>query len=331
MLQICLIGAGRIGQVHAQAMQKIDDVRIKYVVDVFEKSARELASLHQAQVVDLDTAFSDPEIDVFIIASSTDTHAELLMRCCAANKAVFCEKPIDLNLKQAIGCAEAIETSGIVCGLGFNRRFDPRFNRLHERLQNGDLGALETLIITSRDPAPPPANYIPLSGGLFRDMMIHDFDMARWLLDEEIIEIYATGSNLVDPAIGQAGDIDTATATLKTVSGKLAIISNSRRSSYGYDQRVEAFGSQGMLQVQNQSDTDLIFSNDQGIVHEKPQYFFLDRYQHAYRLELITFFESLKDKTINFPDQSDGVAALQLAEAANLSLAKGCSIRLSDV
>jgi len=328
--EFALIGAGRIGKVHIRAVNSMPDTSIRYVCDVYQPAAVELAAECNAEVTDLDTIFSDNKVDAIIIASATDTHADLLKRCASAGKAVFCEKPIDLNLASAREVAKVIDDAGILCGLGFNRRFDPQFNRLHKRVSNGEIGELETLLIISRDPAPPPIEYIKVSGGLFRDMMIHDFDIARWILNETIDTVYATGSSLVDPAIADAGDIDTASVTLKTNSGRLAIITNSRRAVYGYDQRIEAFGSNGMLQAMNNTDTNLVFSGDSGVTTETPQHFFLERYADAYRLELTDFVDALKKGTAPLADHNDGVASLQLAEAALASLASAHAVSLSD-
>jgi len=328
--EFALIGAGRIGKVHSKAVNSIPDTRIRYVCDVYEPAAIELAEECNAEVANLDTIFSDDTIDAVIIASATDTHADLLKRCASVGKAVFCEKPIDLNLNSAREVAKVVEDAGILCGLGFNRRFDPQFSALHKRVRNGEIGDIETLLIISRDPAPPPVEYVKVSGGLFRDMMIHDFDIARWILNEEIVSVYAAGSSLIDPGIAAAGDIDTATVTLKTASGRIAIITNSRRSVYGYDQRIEAFGSSGMLQAMNNTDTNLVFSGDKGVTTETPLHFFLERYADAYRLELTDFVDALENSRAPLADHNDGVASLQLAEAAVASLACAQAVELSD-
>ncbi len=328
MLNFCLIGAGRIGKVHALAVQGVPGTRISHIVDAHPPFAAALAADLEAAVVSEDEAFADPTIDAYIIASSTDTHSPLLERCAAVGKPAFCEKPIDLDYSRAEQCSVAVAQAGITCMLGFNRRFDPQFSALKQRLAAGQIGTLETLIITSRDPAPPPLEYINVSGGLFRDMMIHDFDIARWMLDEEPTRLYATGSVLVDPAIGAAGDVDTASVTLSTASGAIAVITNSRRASYGYDQRIEAFGADGMLQANNNTDTNLVFSGEQGVIADKPQYFFLERYADAYRLELIHFVDALQQGTQPMTDISDGLAALRLADAALASLQSGLPVDL---
>jgi myo-inositol 2-dehydrogenase/D-chiro-inositol 1-dehydrogenase len=330
MKQLALIGAGRIGKVHALAIESIRDVKISHVCDVHQPSAEALAKQCDATVTDLDTVFSDKNVDAVIIASATDTHTPMLKRCAEAGKPVFCEKPLDLSLATAREAASVIEASGILCGMGFNRRFDPQFSKLKQRVAAGDVGTLETLIVISRDPSPPPIDYINVSGGLFRDMMIHDFDIARWILDEPIESLYATGSCLVDNAIADAGDIDTASVTMRTASGKIAIITNSRRAVYGYDQRIEAFGSNGMLQAMNNSETNLVHSGEQGVTSEVPLHFFLERYEAAYRNELIDFVDALQNNTAPLANHLDGVASLQLAEAANASLASGASVDVSQ-
>lgn len=330
MIEFALIGAGRIGKVHAIAVNAVENARIRYVCDVHEPSATALASQYGATVSDVDTAFADDAVDAIIIASATDTHTPLLMQCVASGKPVFCEKPIDLSLASARAAAAAIDKAGITCGMGFNRRFDRQFSRLRERVAAGDIGALETLIIISRDPAPPPIDYIKVSGGLFRDMMIHDFDLARWILDEPINTVYASGSCLIDKNIGNAGDVDTASVTLKTCSGKIAMISNSRRAVYGYDQRIEAFGSEGMLQAMNNTETNLIHSGDKGVTGEQPLHFFLERYEQAYRTELEDFINALQNGSKPLADHNDGVASLQLAEAAMASLQSGQAVDLNN-
>ncbi len=331
MLNFCLIGAGRIGKVHSLAVNNVNGAKISFVVDVFPENAKNLADTLGAKVLTEDEAFSveyRDKIDAYIIASSTNTHTPLILRCVEVKKPVFCEKPVDLNYETARSCAKKVKTSGIPCMLGFNRRFDPQFSQLKEEMRNGRIGQLETIIITSRDPAPPPVSYISVSGGLFRDMMIHDFDMARFLLDEEPTYIYATGSVMVDPEIGKAGDIDTASVTLSTKSGAICVITNSRRASYGYDQRIEAFGSKGMLQVSNKLEHTLQFLGENGSNAAKPQFFFLERYADAYRIELEAFVKTLKEGTSTPTTIDDGLKALALAEAALKSYQTGSVVEL---
>ena len=328
--KIALFGAGRIGQVHARAVKNLDNAHIHYVVDVVAEAAEALASSIGAEIATTEQVFADDSINAVIIASSTDTHADLLELCAQHKIPVFCEKPIDHDLQRAMDCVAKIHNAGVPCALGFNRRHDPQFKRLKQQVDEGRIGQLESLIITSRDPAPPPIDYVKVSGGLFVDMMIHDFDMARFILGEEPETLYATGSCLVDPAIGEAGDIDSASVTLTTASGKQVVISNSRRSAYGYDQRIEAFGAKGMLQARNNTETNLLFSGESGVAEETPLHFFLERYEKAYENELTDFFDSLDTGTQPLAGPLDGVESLRLALAATESRRLGQAVKLSD-
>ncbi|HAA78105.1 TPA: inositol 2-dehydrogenase, partial [Candidatus Latescibacteria bacterium] len=249
-------------------------------------------------------------------ASSTDTHLDLILEGIKAGKAVFCEKPLDLDLGRVDERMDEIEAADTPVLVGFNRRYDPNFKAVHDAIANGKIGDLEMVKITSRDPGPPPIEYINVSGGLFRDMMIHDFDLARWLLGEDPVEVFASASCLVDPAIGNAGDIDTAVVTMKTASGKLCQIDNSRRAVYGYDQRMEVFGSKGMAKADNvQTNTVEVWDGDR-VHREKPPYFFLERYAEAYRAELDHFVDVVSGKAEPAVTARDGRQALALADAA---------------
>jgi myo-inositol 2-dehydrogenase/D-chiro-inositol 1-dehydrogenase len=316
MVTFSQFGAGRIGQIHAANIAARTDARLRYVVDVNRAAAESLAGRYGASVADTDAALNDPAVDAVLIASSTDTHADLIERAAKAGKAIFCEKPVDLDLKRVDACLAVAKQAGVPLLIGFNRRFDPSFATLRQELAGGAIGRLELLAITSRDPGPPPLAYIKVSGGLFRDMMIHDFDLARWILGEDPIEVYATASCLVDPAIGQAGDIDTAVVVLRTKSGAIAQISNSRRAVYGYDQRVEAFGSGGMLRAENRTPTTVERATAGGVARDKPLHFFLERYAEAYKAELDHFLAALAKGEAPSPTGADGRAALALAEAA---------------
>ncbi len=323
MISFCLFGAGRIGAIHAENIRHHREARLHTVVDVNGAAAAALADRYGAAVGTREAALADPAVDAVLIASSTDTHAELVEAASRAGKAIFCEKPLDLDRGRAAAAAAAAERAGVPLMLGFNRRFDPTFARLERQLRCGRIGRLELLAITSRDPAPPPIDYVRVSGGLFRDMMIHDFDMARWLLGEEPVEVFAAASALIDPAIAAAGDVDTALVTLRTASGTLCQISNSRRASYGYDQRIEAHGAKGALAAGNVAEGTLAFASADGIVGDKPLHFFLERYAEAYRRELAHFVAALASGTRPMVGGSDGVKALALAEAALASLASG--------
>jgi len=326
MPKIALLGAGRIGRIHAANAQAHPGLTLSHVVDPVAEAADAIAAGTGAAVATFEAVLADPEVAGVIVASATDTHLDACLRAQAAGKAIFCEKPLDMDLGRAR--AAAGELSGARLLLGFNRRFDPSFQALKARLDAGAVGALETLQITSNDPAPPPIAYVKASGGLFKDMAIHDFDMARWLLGEEPVEVFAWGSCLVDPAIGQAGDIDTARTLLKTASGRLCVIANSRRSGFGYDQRVEAYGSGGMASAGNALESTVQVWREDGAQADRFQNFFLDRYREAYRLEMAHFAEILAGTAAPRIGYADGVAALALAEAAGESLRTGGPVRL---
>ena len=320
MLTLAQFGAGRIGQIHARNVAQNGRCRLKAIVDVNADAASALAGETGAQVMTADQVFADPDIGAVVIASATQTHAALIEQAAKAGKAIFCEKPIDLDSDRVAACLGVVEEAGVPLFVAFNRRFDPNFRVLHQRLRDGVIGDLEAVLITSVDPAPPPIDYIKTSGGLFRDMMIHDFDMAVWLLGERPVEVFAAGSCNVDPAIEAAGDIDTATVTLRTGSGCLAQIFNSRRSGYGYDQRIELHGSAGMLQASNWLEHSVTVATDQGVTGAKPMHFFLERYALAYKAELDTFIDAIADGTAPSPSGEDGRVALLLADAAAESL-----------
>ncbi|WP_347261585.1 inositol 2-dehydrogenase [Rudaea sp.] len=325
MHKIALIGAGRIGRIHARNAAFNPRVELAGVVDFDPKAAQSLAGEYGVPVLTLEQALGDASIAGVVIASSTDTHLDYSMRAAAAGKAVFCEKPIDQDLARARAAADRL--AGAKLFLAFNRRFDPNFQTLKARLDAGAVGALESLQITSNDPSPPPPAYVAVSGGLFKDMAIHDFDMARWLLGEEVSEIWAAGSCLVDPAIGELGDVDTARAVLKTASGKLCVISNSRRSGFGYDQRIEAYASKGMIRADNVTESTVQAWTENGAAADRFQNFFLDRYAEAYRREMEHFADIL-DGAAPSVGYADGVAALALAEAAARSVKTGELVKI---
>jgi myo-inositol 2-dehydrogenase / D-chiro-inositol 1-dehydrogenase len=325
MAALALFGAGRIGQIHGRNAAAHPGLTLKYVVDPVGDAAARLAAEVGASASAVEAALADPEVAGVIVASPTDRHLDHCLAAAAAGKAIFCEKPVDLDLARARAAAERLAGARLL--LGFNRRFDPNFQALKAQLEAGAVGALETLNITSHDPAPPPIAYVQVSGGLFRDMAIHDFDTARWLLDEPIAEVFAAASCLVDPAIGAAGDVDTAKTLLRTASGKLCLISNSRRSGYGYDQRIEAFGAGGMVRAGNVTESALATWTAAGAAADAFQNFFLDRYADAYRLEMAHFAEVLAGAAPRV-GYADGLAALALAEAAAESVRTGMPVRL---
>lgn len=323
-----LIGAGRIGHIHATNIAANPDCELAYVADVAVDAAHTLAGRVGASVVSVDTMMADPSVDAVAIASSTDTHAELIIRAAQSGKAIFCEKPIDLELKRAEDCIKVVDDLKVPFLLGFNRRFDPHFMALRAKMDDGYIGTLEMLHITSRDPAPPPSGYIASSGGMFKDMTIHDLDMARWLLGEDPVEISVAASCLVDSAIGEAGDVDSALLTLKTATGKLCVISNSRRAQYGYDQRIEVLGSNGMISVGNVRETEVSVHTANGAMGDRIQHFFLERYATAYAAEMQHFTDVLAGRCAVRVSGADGLAALRLAEAANEAAASGLSVKL---
>jgi myo-inositol 2-dehydrogenase/D-chiro-inositol 1-dehydrogenase len=329
MFRIALFGAGRIGKIHAANISAHPELTLSHVVDVDAGAAAALAAGHGALAADIETVLGDKSVDAVLVATSTDTHLDLTVRAHDLGKFVFCEKPVDLDLDRALTASAHIDAKRVF--VGFNRRFDPNFSALQARIGTPGLGALETLQITSNDPAPPPVSYVRTSGGLFADMTIHDFDMARFLLGEDVTEIFAWGSSLVDPAIGAAGDIDTARILLKTATGKLCVIANSRRSGFGYDQRVEAFCAGGMISAGNMSETTVQVWSDAGPQGAMFQNFFLDRYAVAFRNEIAHFADVLARRALPLVTFDDGVAALALATAAKKSLTTGQPVMVSQL
>ncbi len=329
MTEVALFGAGRIGTIHAGNVVRQPGVTLKYVVDVDGSAAQALAGIHGARVADADVVFGDPEIAAVIIASSTDTHADLILRAAKARKAMFCEKPVDLSLARARACAEAVRSTGIKCLIGFQRRYDPTFASLKQRIDDGEIGEPEMLIVTSRDPGAPPIDYIRRSGGIFKDMLIHDFDIFRWIIGDEAATVYATGSCLTDHEIETAGDIDATAVTIRTRHGHLAQINTIRRAAYGYDQRFEVIGSKGMLQAGNHRPTEVVLWSSGAITADKPEHFFLERYRAAYAAEMAHFFDVLAGRAEPRTTIDDGVAALALAEAATTSWRERRIVELS--
>ncbi len=328
MTRFCLFGAGRIGQIHGANVAASPRAELAYVVDVDAARAKALAARHGAKAVEAEAAFADPGVDAVIIASPTETHAPLIEAACAAGKAIFCEKPVDLSSARVQAVVKVVESAKALVLVAFNRRFDPNFAHLRGAIDEGRIGKVELVAITSRDPGLPPLDYLRGSGGLFRDMMIHDLDMARWLLGEEPTEVYAVGSCLVDPAVAQVGDVDTAAVTLKTRSGAIAQISNSRRAVYGYDQRIEVFGSGGMLRAGNMVENTVEIMNGDGATTARPLHFFLERYMAAYRHELEHFLDCVEHKKKPIVGIQDGMLALKLADACVESVKSGKAVKV---
>ena len=331
MLKVGLLGAGRIGQVHAAVIAAHEGSTLAAISDVYAPAAEELAAKYHAQVKSSDEIIADDAINAVLIATSTDTHSDLIEAATQAGKAVMCEKPVDLSLERARACLKAVSATGRPVMIGFNRRFDPSFAAIRDSLAAGQIGKAELLSVTSFDPAPPPVEYIKVSGGMFRDMMIHDFDMTNFIMGETPVSISASGACLVDPEIGRAGDIDTAVVTLSYADGKLAVIKNSRRAAYGYDQRLELLGADGLLQAQNMLENSVVKSTSQGVISAKPTYFFIERYMPAYKAEWAAFVAAVQEGDDMPVSLQDGVQALAMAEAAQRSFDSSRPVRLADV
>jgi len=331
MKNVAVFGAGRIGRIHSSNLAALSGVKLKYVFDPVPAAAADLAHTLGAEVASIETVLADKSIDAVAICSSTDTHSDLISRSAAAGKNIFCEKPVDLSVPRAIACGEAVKNAGVACMIGFQRRFDPTFNNASTRLLAGEIGNPEMLVVTSRDPGAPPAEYLKASGGIFRDMLIHDFDVFRWILcsdGDEAEWLSATASVLTDPAIKAVGDYDSTAVTIRTRKGRLCQINTTRRAAYGYDQRFEVLGSAGMLQCGNHTPTEVVAWNANGITADKPEAFFLQRYAAAYRLEMEHFFECLQSGKPFRTTVADGVAAQKLADAATQSAATGQPVQL---
>ncbi|GLR67133.1 inositol 2-dehydrogenase [Acidocella aquatica] len=329
-LKIALIGAGRIGRVHAANLALLENAQLTVVSDAIEAAAIDLAGRYGVRATtDAAAAIASPDVDAVLVCSSTDTHAEMILAAVRAGKPVFCEKPVDMSADGIRAVLAGVAAAKGMLMVGFNRRFDPNFREVQNRIANGAIGNVELVSIISKDPAPPPVSYIARSGGLFRDMMIHDFDMARFLLGEEPVEVHAVGSSLVDPAIGEAGDVDTAAVLLRTASGKIATITNSRRATFGYDQRIEVHGAVGMLSVGNQHVTTVSEANTRGYTADVAQLFFLERYNEAYRAELAAFIDCATTGKAPSPAGEDGLRAQMLADAATESVRTGLPVRLT--
>lgn len=323
-----LLGAGRIGKVHARAVAANPDARLAAVADASEQAASAISAAYGAEIRSVEAIEAARDIDAVIVCTPTDTHADLIERFARAGKAVFCEKPIDLDIGRVEACLAVVAREKATLMVGFNRRFDPHFAALRKAIDKGAIGAVEMVTITSRDPGPPPLDYIARSGGIFRDMTIHDFDMARFLLGEEPVAVSAHASVLVDRKIGEAGDFDSASVILETASGRQCLISNSRRATYGYDQRIEVHGSKGMVAAENQRPVSIELANEKGYTRPPLHDFFMTRYIDAYANEIAAFVASVTHGTELSPSGQDGLAALKLAEAALDSARQGRMIRL---
>ena len=326
-----LLGAGRIGKVHAKAVTGNPDAVLVAVADAVPAAADAIAKQYGCDVRTIEAIETAKDIDAVVICTPTDTHADLIERFVKAGKAVFCEKPIDLSLARVKQCLEVVRAHKGTLMVGFNRRFDPHFAAVRGQIDAGAIGDVEMIVITSRDPGAPPVDYIKRSGGIFRDMTIHDFDMARFLLGEEVTEVAATAAVLVDPAIGEAGDFDSVQVMLKTASGKQAMISNSRRATYGYDQRIEVHGSEGMASAENQRPVSIEVANAKGYTRPPLHDFFMTRYTEAYAAEIAHFIQVVTAGAAPKPDGRDGMIALALADAALKSVAEGRAVKVAEL
>jgi len=333
-INVGLIGAGRIGRVHAEHLAyRVPGANLVAVSDVFEEAAKKVAADFQIPDAYQDhrRIMEDETIEAIIICSSTDTHSQMIEEAAAAGKHIFCEKPIDHDLSKIDHVLASVKESGVKLQIGFNRRFDPNFRRVREIVASGEIGVPHILRITSRDPGPPPIEYIKVSGGIFLDMTIHDFDMARFLIGEEVVEIYAVGGVMVDPQIGEAGDIDTAIITLRFENGVIGTIDNSRKAVYGYDQRVEVFGSEGVVVISNNTPDTVVVSNASGIHASLPLFFFIERYTEAYIAEMKEFIECIQQDTSPSVTGIDGRIPVVMGYAAKKSYQDNRPVRLSEV
>ena len=328
-LRFAILGAGRIGQVHARAVSGNDDAVLAAISDPVEVAAKSLADRYGAQIRDVEAIAAADDIDAVVLCTPTDLHAQQIELFARAGKAVFCEKPIDLDSARVRACLSVVEETGATLMVGFNRRFDPHFMGVKAAIEFGRIGSPEMGIITSRDPGAPPADYITRSGGIFKDMMIHDFDMAVFLMGDMPETVMATGSVLVDPEIGELGDFDSASAVLRWADGRQLSISNSRRATYGYDQRVEMHGSSGMVAAENEHPVRIEVATADGYMRPPLHDFFMTRYIAAYANEINAFVTSLGGETGGIPTGIDGLNALLIAEAALESANTGKAVTIA--
>ena len=333
-INIGIIGAGRIGKLHAENLSmRIAEANPMIISDIFLEAAEKCAAdynIPQA-VKDYREVLASPDIDAVLICSSTDTHARIIIDAAEAGKDIFCEKPIAHDLKLIDKALEAVEKAGVKLQIGFNRRFDPDYRRVREYIKEGKIGDPHILKITSRDPEPPPIEYVKVSGGMFMDMTIHAFDMARFLIDSEVDEVYVAAGVMIDPEIGKAGDVDTALITLKFKNGVMGVIDNSRKSVFGYDQRVEVLGSAGMVDISNERPNTARLSTAKSILEDLPLNFFIERYTEAYINEMREFISCLINDTTPSVSGIDGRMPVLMGKAAQLSYAENRPVKLSEV
>lgn len=333
-INVAIIGVGRIGSIHFKNLKSNDSVNIKYLCDIAADDSWKKKYEGYTVITDYEEVLSDSSVDAVLICTPTDLHPAMVSAAAKAGKNIFCEKPLGFDMNEILNSYEDVKKSNIIMGVGFNRRFDKNFYRIVEHRQLGNIGEPQVLKITSRDPEPPSIDYVKHSGGLFMDMMIHDFDMARFIPDHEITEVYATGANLIDPTIADAGDIDTAIVTLTYDNGMIGVIDNSRQAVYGYDQRIELFGSKGMAKANNVNDTTTEYYSSEDVQSDKPMFFFLQRYMDAYKSEIEQFISLVEGKEIGdrvLGSYEDGIKAIKLAEAAAKSLRDKKPVKIEDL
>jgi myo-inositol 2-dehydrogenase/D-chiro-inositol 1-dehydrogenase len=333
-LKIGIIGAGRIGKVHAENIAfRIPEAELAAIADVNAEAAQRLAERSRGARAagSAEELLRDPAVDAVLICSSTDTHADLIIAAARAGKHIFCEKPIDFSLSKIDRALEAVEKAGVKLQIGFNRRFDANFARVRKAIVNGEIGTPHLLHIISRDPVPPPISYVKVSGGMFLDMTIHDFDMARFLIGDEVTEVYAAAGVRVDPEIGKAGDVDTAIVTLRFANGVIGTIDNCREAPYGYDQRVEVLGSAGSIATENCYPNSAVISTAESVRRDLPLNFFMERYLDSFANELRAFVEAVADDRPTPVSGADGRAPVVMALAARKSYEEGRPVRLAEV
>ncbi|MDI3336837.1 inositol 2-dehydrogenase [Defluviimonas aestuarii] len=329
--RFAVLGAGRIGQVHARAVTSTMGARLVAVAEPDAAAATAIATAYDCDIRTIDEIEEADDVDAVIICTPTDTHADLIERFARAGKAIFCEKPVDLSLARVRACLDVVRETGATLMVGFNRRFDPDFMAVKAAIDADRIGKVEMVTITSRDPGAPPYDYITRSGGIFRDMTIHDFDMARWLLGEEVETVMAAASVLTDPKIGELGDYDSVNVILRTASGRQAIITNSRRASYGYDQRIEVLGDKGAVSAANTHEANIQFAGQGGFTQPPLLNFFMTRYTAAYANEIAAFIAAVNAGATPPTSGEDGLLALALAEAALKSVAEDRAVRVAEV
>tara|TARA_B100000768_G_scaffold175917_1_gene187952 strand:- start:2942 stop:3952 length:1011 start_codon:yes stop_codon:yes gene_type:complete len=331
MTRIGLLGAGRIGQVHARAVSSVPNAHLVAIADPMAAAAKAVRDIYGCEIRTIDQILVSDDIDAVIICTPTDTHADLIEQFAHARKAIFCEKPVDLDLTRVQACLAVVEQTQATLMIGFQRRYDPDFQALRAAIDAGQIGDVEMVTLISRDPGAPPYDYIERSGGIFRDMMIHDFDVARWMLGEEVETVQAAASVLTDPEIGNLGDFDSANAILRTASGKQCTITNSRRATFGYDQRIEVQGSGGSVTADNHHQSRITLANGAGYTRPPLLDFFMNRYIAAYAAEIGHFVECVTTGSQPRTSGYDGLMSIALAEAALESVRTGAAVRPANI